>query len=247
MRRRTDEFNNTDNIYTPTKISRSLKEYFDENGLKQTEIAKELNITQSAVCNQLSGRPFGRTSAQLWSDTFGFDIGWLMTGEGECFKARQPRYILSADKCKTICNIDDNKRLPIIPAWMFRAPNIIIDDCINSKSYKKILEVMPYVHHFKNHDIYARCPGDAMSPKICKGDIVALKSIDIENIVYDITKLYGVNLDTKGFILRRLRDNGDGTLTCIPVNLEKFEPFNINKTNVVECFEVVGIINIIND
>ena len=42
MRRRTDEFNNTDNIYTPTKISRSLKEYFDENGLKQTEIAKEL-------------------------------------------------------------------------------------------------------------------------------------------------------------------------------------------------------------
>lgn len=247
MRRRNDEFDNFDTTYTPTKISRTLKEYFDENGVKQAEIAKELNITQSAVCNQLHGRPFGKNSAQQWSDTFGFDMGWLMTGEGECFKARQPRYILSADKCKINCIINDTKTLPIIPAWMFRAPNINIDDCINNKNYKKILEMMSYVHHFKNHDIYARCPGDAMSPKICKGDIVALKRIDIENVTYDITKLYGINITTKGFILRKIRDNHDGTLTCIPANLDKFEPFNINKANVVECFEVVGIMNIIND
>jgi hypothetical protein len=245
MRRNSECVNNNDNQYKPTKVSRMLKEYFDENGMKQSEIAKELEVTQSAVCNQLSGRPFGRATANIWSDTFGFDIGWLMTGEGEIFYSKYPKYILPADKNRFInkTTLDGNTLLPVIPAWMFRAPNIIIDECINNKTYKKQLEYMPVVQQFRLHDIFARCPGDAMSPKICKGNIVALKKLNIEDIKYSITTIYGINIEPKGFILRKIRDNNDGTLTCIPVNMDKFEPFNINKDDVIECFEVVGVMN----
>lgn len=249
MRRNSDLTLCSDNQYKPTKISKMLKEYFDENGMKQNEIAKELEVTQSAVCNQLSGRPFGRSTANIWNDKFGFDIGWLMTGEGEMFYSKYPKYVLPADKNRFIATEETYtaSMVPVIPAWMFRAPNIVIDECINNKTYKKQMEYMPYIPQFRKYDIFARCPGDAMSPKICKGNIVALKRLDVNNIKYSITTLYGINISSKGFILRKIRDNGDNTLTCIPVNMDKFEPFNINKDEVVECFEVVGTLNIIND
>lgn len=247
MRRNSDLTSYCDSQYKPTKISKMLKEYFDENGMKQSEIAKELDVTQSAVCNQLSGRPFGRSTANIWNEKFGFDIGWLMTGDGEMFYSKYPKYVLPADKNRFVANDNISNLIPVIPAWMFRAPNIIIDECINNKTYKKQMEYMPMIHQFKPHDVFARCPGDAMSPKICKGNVVALKRLDVNNIKYSITTIYGVNILSKGFILRKIRDNGDNTLTCIPVNMDKFEPFNINKDEVVECFEVVGTLNIIND
>jgi hypothetical protein len=243
MRKSSDYLYNTE--YTPTKISKMLKEYFDENGMKQSEIAKELDVTQSAVCNQLSGRPFGRNSATLWSTVFGFDMGWLMTGEGEIFRVKKPQYILPADKNRFINKTTDdpNTLLPVIPAWMFRAPNINVIESVNSKSYKAHIEHMPIVRQFRTHDIFARCPGDAMSPKICKGNIVAMKQIDIDSVNYVIPTIYGVNINSKGFILRKIRDNKDGTLTCIPINLDKFDPFDINRSDVIECFEVVGVLN----
>jgi hypothetical protein len=169
-----------------------LKEYFDENGMKQSEIAKELDVTQSAVCNQLSGRPFGRSTANIWNEKFGFDIGWLMTGDGEMFYSKYPKYVLPADKNRFVANENISSLIPVIPAWMFRAPNIIIDECINNKTYKKQMEYMPMIHQFRPHDVFARCPGDAMSPKICKGNVVALKRLDINNIKYSLTTIFFV-------------------------------------------------------
>ena len=49
---------------TSIYICSKLKDYFTENGMKQCDIATALDITQSAVCNQLNGRPFGINSAK---------------------------------------------------------------------------------------------------------------------------------------------------------------------------------------
>jgi hypothetical protein len=70
-----------------------------------------------------------------------------------------------------------------------------------------------------------------------------MKQIDIDSVNYVIPTIYGVNINSKGFILRKIRDNKDGTLTCIPINLDKFDPFDINRSDVIECFEVVGVLN----
>ena len=77
------------NSYYQTHISKKLKDYFTENGMKQNEIAETLDITQSAVSNQLNGRPFGINSAKKWSKAFGFSINWLTTGEGPMFEKKK--------------------------------------------------------------------------------------------------------------------------------------------------------------
>ena len=79
---------------TSINICSKLKDYFIENGMKQCDIAEVLDITQSAVSNQLNGRPFGVNSAKKWSKTFGFSVNWLTTGEGPMFVNKKPTTIL---------------------------------------------------------------------------------------------------------------------------------------------------------
>ena len=57
---------NTENTTkdSPTRICNKLKDYFNENGMKQCDIASVLDITKAAVSNQLNGRPFGANSAK---------------------------------------------------------------------------------------------------------------------------------------------------------------------------------------
>ena len=52
MRRNSECVNNNDNQYKPTKVSRMLKEYFDENGMKQSEIAKELGFSNNGAVSK---------------------------------------------------------------------------------------------------------------------------------------------------------------------------------------------------
>lgn len=75
--------------FQENNISRNLKEYFNKNGLTQQAVANMLGITQAAVSSLLRGKPFGKKSAKIWSDLFGFNYSWLLTGEGDMFKTTE--------------------------------------------------------------------------------------------------------------------------------------------------------------
>jgi len=64
-------------------IAQTIKNYFAEKGIKQTEIAERLNMTQAAVCKYLAGvAPFGKRAAVKWSEALGFSVSFLIAGEG---------------------------------------------------------------------------------------------------------------------------------------------------------------------
>lgn len=67
-------------------ISEQLKKYFGAMGITQSEIAAKLGVSQQAVGAYLNGQPFGKKVAQKWSDTFGIQYSWLLTGEGHMLK-----------------------------------------------------------------------------------------------------------------------------------------------------------------
>ena len=75
--------------FQENNVSRNLKEYFNKNGLTQQAVANMLGITQAAVSSLLRGKPFGKRSAKIWSDLFGFNYSWLLTGGGEMFKTTE--------------------------------------------------------------------------------------------------------------------------------------------------------------
>jgi transcriptional regulator with XRE-family HTH domain len=224
---------------TSIHVCVKLKDYFIENGMKQCDIAEVLDITQSAVSNQLNGRPFGINSAKKWSKTFGFSINWLTTGEGPMFVNRKPTNTLKGDAHEIMGPkhhyVDE---IPVIPAWMFRAPRT---DIYKAVMEDPSVETLPIVPHFSQHELFARCPGDAMSPRIRRGYLMALTRLDKEAPIVN-GEIYAVDTWSQGMIIRRIRDNRDGTWTCSPCDMDKYQPFDIQRDDVINVFRIVGVL-----
>lgn len=67
-------------------VGRMLSRFFREGGIRQEDIAARLGCTQANVSCYLSGRRnFGRRTAEKWGSEFGFNVSWLLTGEGSMF------------------------------------------------------------------------------------------------------------------------------------------------------------------
>lgn len=216
-------------------IGNKIKEYFAEIGMSQIEAAKILDVQQAAVSNQLNGRPFGKNSAAKWNKAFGFRINWLLTGEG-------PMFDKNSEQAKEY-NIEDHPELnhdddiPVVPARLFRAPEIdIYEYVINSTTVEKL----PPVPHFQKHELFATCPGDAMAPRICRGYLLALRRMPEDTPIIN-GEIYVVDTKTLGMFLRRIVDNGD-TVTFIAENQTDFPDFELPHTDITNIFRVVGVL-----
>ena len=216
-------------------IGNKIKEYFAEIGMSQIEAAKILDVQQAAVSNQLNGRPFGKNSAAKWNKAFGFRINWLLTGEG-------PMFDKDSEQAKEY-NIEDHPELnhdddiPVVPARLFRAPEIdIYKYVINSTTVEKL----PPVPHFQKHELFATCPGDAMAPRICRGYLLALRRMPEDTPIIN-GEIYVVDTKTLGMFLRRIVDNGD-TVTFIAENQTDFPDFELPHTDITNIFRVVGVL-----
>ena len=62
----------------------SLRAWFKSKKMRQTAIAKTLGVTPATVSNLLTGRStFGKLAAERWSQAFGLNAVFLLTGEGK--------------------------------------------------------------------------------------------------------------------------------------------------------------------
>lgn len=69
------------------KIGKELREYFDNKGIKQTEIAKMIGVKPPYITKIFSNeREIGKNQVEKWITQFGFNKVWLLTGEGSMLK-----------------------------------------------------------------------------------------------------------------------------------------------------------------
>lgn len=216
-------------------IGSRIKEYFSEIGLSQQEAASVLGVQQAAVSNQLNGRPFGKNSAAKWNKAFGFREIWLMTGEGPMFDT-QANKIREYD-LEDHPELNHDNDIPVIPARLFRAPEIDIYEYV---SQSPSVEKLPPVPHFQKHDMFATCPGDAMAPRIKRGYLMALRRVPKDTVIIN-GDIYAVDTKSSGMFIRRLISN-ERSLTCVSENPETFPTFEIENDDVITTFRVVGIL-----
>ena len=216
-------------------IGKKIKDYFAELGMSQSEVADVLGVQQAAVSNQLNGRPFGKNSAAKWSNAFGFRVNWLLTGEGAMFEdggATAREYNL--EEHPELCHDND---IPVIPARLFRAPDIdTYEYVINSPN----VERLPPVPHFQKHDMFATCPGDAMAPRICRGYLLALRKMPLDAPIVN-GEIYVVDTWSSGMFLRKIVDLGD-KIKFIAENQEEFPDFEVPHSDIITIFRVVGVL-----
>lgn len=218
------------------EIGPKVKEYFAEVGLSQQDVAKKLGVQQAAVSNQLNGRPFGKNSAAKWNRAFGFRVNWLITGEGPMFDTNNPDSVHEYD-LEEHPELNHENDIPVVPARLFRAPEINIYEYVISSNN---VEKLPPVPHFQKHDLFATCPGDAMAPRICRGYLLALRRMPIDSTIIN-GEIYVVDTKSQGMFLRRLVDNGHG-LTFIAENPQEFPDFDLEYSDVLNIFRVVGVL-----
>lgn len=222
-----------DNITTAVLIGQRIKEYFKEKGTSQIEAAKILGVQQAAVSNQLNGRPFGKNSATKWNKAFGFRINWLLTGEGPMFDRH--------DELECGYFIDEHPELnhdndiPVVPAGLFRAPNINLYEYI---THYDNVDKLPPVPHFQKHDMFAICPGDAMAPRIHRGYLIAMRRMPIGSTIIN-GEIYAVDTKSIGMFIRRIVDTGE-SLRCIAENQKDFPDFELPYSDIFNIFRVVG-------
>lgn len=217
------------------EIGRIIKEYFTENGISQMEAARILGVQQAAVSNQLNGRPFGKNSASKWNQAFGFRINWLITGEGAMFDADLRDDVHFNFESHPELSHDED--IPVIPARLFRAPEINIYEYVMSSTS---VDRLPPVPHFQKHDMFATCPGDAMAPRICRGYLLALRRMPIDATIIN-GEIYVVDTKSNGMFIRRIVDTGNG-LTFIAENQQEFPDFELPYSEVYNIFRVVGVL-----
>jgi transcriptional regulator with XRE-family HTH domain len=61
---------------------KKLKDFFKERKITQVQIAELTGSTQQTVQKLLNHRAFGKKTAAKWSECFGLNPAWLMTGIG---------------------------------------------------------------------------------------------------------------------------------------------------------------------
>lgn len=65
------------------EVARAMKIWFEDNGYTLARVAEMFGSSAQSVSNSLSGDRFlGRNLARKYSETFGFNPTYLMTGEG---------------------------------------------------------------------------------------------------------------------------------------------------------------------
>ena len=216
------------------EIGKKIKEYFSESGISQIDAAKKLKVHQAAVSNQLNGRPFGKNSAAKWNRVFGFRINWLLTGEGPMFD--KDKYAKEYD-LEDHPELNHDNDIPVIPARLFRAPEIDIYEYVMNSEY---VERLPPVPHFQKHDLFATCPGDAMAPRICRGYLLAMRRMPEGSTIIN-GEIYVVATSSQGMFLRRIIDTGE-SFRFVSENAEEFPEFELPYSDVMNVFRVVGVL-----
>jgi hypothetical protein len=132
----------------------------------------------------------------------------------------------------------NHDEIPVVPAWMFRAPNIDIYKAVMSDPN---IETLPAIPHLAPHELFARCPGDAMAPRIRRGYLMALTRLSLSATIIN-GEIYVIDTKSQGMIVRRIRDNKNGKWTCTPCDTDRFQPFDIDRDDVINVFKIVGVL-----
>jgi phage repressor protein C with HTH and peptisase S24 domain len=96
---------------------------------------------------------------------------------------------------------------------------------------------------FKEADFLIPVKGSSMIPKYNSGDVVACKSIPLDDIFFQWNKVYV--LDTiQGALVKRIKKGSDAEHISIVSDNLQYEPFELHKSQVYAVAIVVGVIRL---
>lgn len=204
-------------------VGSKLKEYFDNKGITQSEIAEKLGVSKAYVNALFTGkRAFGKKQAEAWVNLFGLSASWLLTGEGD---------MLTGDQTIQSSTESDIHLIPLLPVSAQGGSFNDFVVSIKESSCEKIISPI------KGADYAMSVSGESMAPEYPSGSQILIKRIN-EKAFIDWGRVYV--LDTcNGTVIKRLfpSDTADKVL-CRSINPE-FPPFEVLLSDVYAVYRVL--------
>lgn len=240
-----------------------LKQYFDNQGIRQVDICNILGKSKAQISNYLTGKvPFGKKAAKEWSNAFGLSESWLLTGEGEMLRENAPQptvqqnnhhspgarmennyYMrggaeggnIAAQNLEVKSASEDAR--PIIPSYMYNMPDY--DIYANIKNGAANMEIFSVEGFMKQIDIIYRVQDNSMTPTFTSGDLIGIRRLpETEHIVNG--DYYVIDTKPHGVRLRILIENADSyTLRTTDANRDRYTDFKVAKSEIISIFAVI--------
>ena len=204
------------------KIGRELREYFENQGVKQAEVARRIGVKPQYITKVFSNeREIGKSQIEKWVTQFGFNKVWLLTGEGEMLINNEtlPEQTHAA------------YRIPLLP---ISAQGGAFNDFVVSVQESECERVISPI---KNADFAISIQGDSMAPEYPSGSQVLIKRIN-ERAFIEWGKTYV--LDTcNGSVVKNLYPSDDpNKVICKSINPD-FPPFEVSLSDVYGVYKVL--------
>lgn len=203
------------------------------NGNK-AQFASLLGITPQGLSTWIKRETFD--IELVFSKCEGISAQWLLTGKGDMFENNnQIKTDLFSKKHENSSSVSLD---PSIGTPFFDVDFIGgFDEIVNSQASVPACNIV--VPGFEKATLWCNVTGHSMEPKICHGDIIALRECHIDDVQYG--EIYAVVLDTLRTIKILRKGSALDVLRYVPINPD-FDDQEFSISRIVRIFEVLGSI-----
>jgi phage repressor protein C with HTH and peptisase S24 domain len=202
-----------------------LREYFENKGISQKEIAEALGKDKSYVNQLLTGKKqFGKNTARLFSDHFGLSYTWLLTGEG---LMTEPAVIEVVEHGTPVYDIDAT-------CGDISRPIVFADEHIIG--HVNLPNVSP-------NAVIIRANGDSMEPHIHDGDWIAVREVANLNVLY-YGQVYLVITNEYRLLKFLRRDEDEQNYIILRSDNKNYDDIRLPKSDIKHLFIVENILSL---
>lgn len=200
-----------------------LERLIKDLNLKKQEFAELFNVGHNAVSNNIK--------------TNNLPARWILKLQKEYPSLNVNEYLLKNNLPEYEKEYDSPKQIPFYDTEVFATISPAMSDLTAMKP-----ETFVNIPMFSQGEYALPVSGHSMKGYINHGDWIVVRRITNKNfIVYG--EPYLVITKSDNFKTVKFVKEGDSpeTLTLVPYNIEQFDPQEIEKTEVLEIYQIVGL------
>lgn len=204
-----------------------IKQHLKQNGITQEKAANQLGVSIMAVNVLLNGkREFGKKNAMAWSEAFGFNPLFLMTGQGEMLLTNE----------KTDTSVRNVSVVNFDMKGGYQA-----NEVVDMNEYA--VSSMPLSSELAHEgDFIMQVSGDSMSPKFPAGCFVLLREVERWREYMELGLCYMLLLADGRRVIKEVRAGSDRQHVTLCSCNPAFDPVEISRDFILRVFMVVILI-----
>jgi len=194
---------------------------------KDIDFAKFLGISPQVLYNWKSRNTFD--AELIYTKCMDINPEWILTGSGSMLK--------KDDNLKSYASKNAQKSIPLIP---LESSLGFASDEYQIKEHESEHFIIPT---FKAADYLMYVKGSSMYPKFSSGDIVACKKLALDDLFFQLDKVYVLET-AQGVLVKRIKSGSTEDHIMIVSENDSYDTFELHMSKINAVAIVIGVIRL---